>query len=149
MADEIISIDDLPQSVIDAVDSDLLQVMLDSVNATASRVAPCLIETDPAPSDGQLAEARLVLIAAIIRWSQVGVGGVTQQSETLGPINRAITYDTSRIGGYNLWPSEIRRLQEVCASGPGGNAFEIDTTPVDTATNGYWSTPDQWVPITS
>lgn len=94
-------------------------------NARASRVAPCLASTDPAPTVDQLAEARLVLIGAIVRWSQTGSGAF--QSKTVGPMS--VTVDTRQRGGFNLWPSEISQLQDICKDGAGQKAFAIDTVP--------------------
>ena len=53
--------------------------MVAGANGQAARVAPCLVSTDPAPADAQLAEAKLILLGAITRWTQQGAGGVQQQ----------------------------------------------------------------------
>jgi hypothetical protein len=42
-------------------------LMLAGANGQAQRVAPCLVSTDAAPSAGQLAEAKLILLGAIMR----------------------------------------------------------------------------------
>jgi len=65
----IITVDDLPA---DVAANALAQVWLDGANAQAARVAPCLNSDDPPPTEAQLVEARLVLLGAIIRWSQAG-----------------------------------------------------------------------------
>jgi hypothetical protein len=94
-------------------------------NARASRVAPCLASEDPAPTQEQLDEARLVLLGAVMRWSQAGAGAF--QSKTVGPFG--VTVDTRQRGGFNLQPSEITQLQDICKNGAGQKAFSIDTVP--------------------
>ncbi len=141
----IIDVSDLP-SAIQA--NELVGTMVDGANAKASRVAPCLTWNDedaehPAPSTDQIAEAKLVLIGAIRRWAETSSGALSQQGA--GPFS--MTVDTRQRTGYNLWPSEIEGLQEICrASGSGGTgrAFEIDTMPADAGVYGvdyWWSTP--------
>jgi hypothetical protein len=126
---ELITVDDLPVALQNAADSDHLEMMVAGANAKASRVAPCLPWADvdddhPAPSSDQLAEARLVLVGAVKRWHEAGSGAV--QSEQIGPFGQTI--DTrQRSTGYNLWPSEIEQLQDICSSGTdsSGSAFSI------------------------
>ena len=102
---------------------------VNGANARASRVAPCLASADPAPTPDQLAEAKLILIGAVLRWSQAGSGAV--QSHTAGPYG--MTLDTRQRSGFNLWPSEITQLQDICKNGSEGKAFAVDTV----STNGY------------
>lgn len=121
---DIIGVDDLPAAVRDSVDPEVLAVMVEGLNAMAGRVAPCLADD---PTDGQVAEARLVLVGTVKRWSEAGSGSVQQQSA--GPF--AQTLDTRQRPGWKLWPSDIEQLQEICI---GGNvedrvAFSIDTAP--------------------
>lgn len=122
----IIDTVDLPAAMQSA---ELIQSMIDGANAKAVRVAPCLgwdgSDPDhPRPSDDQLAEARLILIGAISRWSQAGSGAFQQQ--TSGPF--AMVTDTRQRTGYNLWPSEITDLQGICASDDDSSkAFAVDT----------------------
>jgi hypothetical protein len=125
----IITVSDLPQSVQSA---ELVRLMVDGANANASRVAPCLAwdgsdPAKPAPTDDQEAEARLILIGAVKRWAEAGAGALSQQ--TAGPFG--MTVDTRQRTGFNLWPSEIERLQDICrTTGPvGRTAFSIDTAP--------------------
>lgn len=118
----IITVADLPESVRSATEPETLALMVDGANAKATRVAPCL---DHAPTDGQLAEARLVLVGAIKRWTEAGSGAVSQQ--TAGPFG--MTVDTRQRGGWNLWPSEIDQLEQLCAESGGGDAFSVDTAP--------------------
>jgi hypothetical protein len=117
---EIITSADLPT---DVAANAMSGTWVDGANARASRVAPCLASTDPAPTADQLAEAKLVLIGAIIRWSQAGAGAF--QSQTAGPFG--VTLDTRQRVGYNLWPSEITQLQDICKSGAESQAFSFDT----------------------
>ena len=118
---EIITVDDLPA---DVAANALAQVWLDGANAQAARVAPCLGSDDPAPTEAQLAEARLVLLGAIIRWSQAGSGALQSQSA----LGFSQTIDTRQRTGFALWPSEITRLQDICKAGDHGRrAFAIDT----------------------
>jgi hypothetical protein len=116
----IVEVDDLPLSV---QSHELVDAMLAGANAKAVRVAPCLSSTSPAPTPAQLAEARLVLIGAIQRWAQAGAGAF--QAQTAGPFG--YTVDTRQRTGFNLWPSEIEALQEVCAAGTtaSSGAFSI------------------------
>lgn len=136
----IITVDDLPSALQSA---ELVQVMVDGANAKASRVAPCLASEDPVPTDDQLAEAKLVLIGAVKRWSETGAGAY--QSQQAGPFG--VTVDTRQRTGFNLWPSEIEGLQEICreaGAGNSGRAFEVDTMPSDAGVYGvdyWWSSP--------
>ncbi len=125
---EIISAYDLP---IDVAGNAMSTAWIDGANARASRVAPCLVASDPAPTLDQLAEARLILIGAIMRWSQVGTGAL--QSQSAGPF--AATFDTRQRGGFNLWPSEIAQLQDICKNGAESAAYGIDTV----STGGFHS----------
>lgn len=92
-------------------------------NARASRVAPCLAADGV--TDDQLAEAQLILIGAVIRWSQAGAGAY--QSQNAGPFG--YTLDTRQRGGFNLWPSEITQLQDICKNGSESSAYSFDTVP--------------------
>ena len=143
---EIITVDDLPVSTQKA---ELVETMVDAVNARATRVAPCLgydgvLDTEPLPSDELLAEAKLVLIGAVKRWTESGSGAL--QSQTAGPFG--VTVDTRQRTGYHLWPSEIEQLQELCreVSSTGG-AFTIDTTSSNLEEFDeelWWTTPTTW-----
>lgn len=121
----IIDVTDLPAALQSA---EMIDLMVAGANARAARVAPCLVwnnedDDHPAPSDDQLAEARLVLVGAVKRWSETGSGAL--QSQTAGPFG--MTVDTRQRTGFNLWPSEIEALQEICSSGTesSGGAFSI------------------------
>ena len=129
----IIEVTDLPTSM---RDNELAATWVAGANSKALRVAPCLgwdgTEADrPTPSEGQLAEAKLILLGAVQRWAQAGSGAL--QSQTAGPFG--VTMDTRQRTGFNLWPSEITDLQAICATGgPTGRlAFSIDTIPACSA----------------
>jgi hypothetical protein len=133
----IITEADLPQAVLDKVEPPQLAMMLAGANAKAARIAPCLADgADPAPTGDQLAEARLVLLSALVRWADAGSGAYQQQSA--GPF--AVTVDTRQRGGYNLWPSEIEQLQAICRAGDGtgGGMFAVDTAPADLTGHAPW-----------
>ncbi len=117
---EIITFGDLPA---DVASNAMAAVWVDGANARAARVAPCLDGIDPEPTEDQIAEAKLVLIGAVIRWSQAGAGAF--QSQTMGPFG--VTVDTRQRGGFNLWPSEISQLQDICKNGSESKAFAVDT----------------------
>lgn len=117
---EIITTADLPAAV---AANAMASVWVDGANARASRVAPCLAATNPAPTADQLAEAKLILIGAVIRWSQAGAGAL--QSQTAGPF--AMTLDTRQRGGFNLWPTEITQLQDICKNGSESRAYAVET----------------------
>lgn len=116
----IIDVSDLPSDVQSNAQVDL---WVDGANAAASRVAPCLASTaDPAATDDQLAEARMILVGAVSRWAEAGSGAFSQV--TTGPFG--VTTDTRQRGGYRLWPSEIEQLQDICGGSSAG-AFSVDT----------------------
>lgn len=113
---------DLPD---DIASHSMAATWVNGANARASRVAPCLASSNPAPTEDQLAEAKLVLIGAVIRWAEAGSGAF--QSKTIGPMG--VTFDTSQRSGFKLWPSEITQLQDICKNGSESKAFSIDTVP--------------------
>ncbi|MEU7843946.1 hypothetical protein AB0B39_23635 [Micromonospora sp. NPDC049114] len=119
---EIIKVTDLPAALQQA---ELVDAMVAGANAKASRVAPCLASTDPAPTVDQLAEAKLILLGAVKRWAEAGSGALQQQ--TAGPYS--VTVDTRQRVGFNLWPSEIEALQALCRDEGPRAAFSVDTAP--------------------
>lgn len=114
----ILTVEDLPATV---RSHELAETMVAGANARAARVAPCLTETG---NDSARAEARLILIGAVQRWTEAGAGAI--QQVTAGPFGQ--TLDTRQRTGFNLWPSEIEVLQSLCAGDKGG-AFTVDTMP--------------------
>jgi len=122
----IIAKTDLPQAV---QSNELVEAMVAGANAKAARVAPCLTATEPAPSDDQIAEAKLVLIGAVKRWAEAGSGALSQKTQTAGSFSLGETIDTRQRGGFNLWPSEISQLQAICKDGSEKQAYAVDTAP--------------------
>lgn len=122
----IVDVDDLPAAI---QSNELVDAMVAAANAKAARIAPCLVSTDPAPSAELLAEAKLVLIGAVQRWTDAGSGALSQRTQTAGPYSNTETIDTRQRTGYNLWPSEITQLQDLCKSGGTASAFSVDTAP--------------------
>ena len=81
------------------------------------------------PTTDVLAEARLILVGAVKRWTEAGSGAVSTKTTMTGPYMDTETIDTKVRTGYNLWPSEIVQLQELCKTGGTASAFTIDTAP--------------------
>lgn len=81
------------------------------------------------PTPDQLFEAKLVLIGAVKRWAEASSGAL--QSETIDDYSRTI--DTRQRTGFNLWPSEIDALKDLCATNETSGAFSIDLAPVGSA----------------
>lgn len=135
----IITPEDLPS----LSSHELIDVMVAGANAKASRVAPCLASTSPAPSQDLIDEARLILVGAVKRWAESSSGALSTQ--TAGPFS--VGLDTRQRTGYNLWPSEIQALQSLCSTAKSGRAYMVDTAPEGSG-DGYWSAPDTWTPIT-
>lgn len=115
---DIITVNDLPSKV---QGHELAETMVAGANARAARVAPCLLEDG---KDAARSEAKLILIGAVQRWSEAGSGAVAQASA--GPFQLAT--DTRQRTGFNLWPSEIEVLQDLCTGDTSG-AFAVDTVP--------------------
>lgn len=134
---------DLPT---DVQGEELAQVWVDAANGIVERVAPCLASDDPAPSVGMLAEAKLILIGMISRWAKAGAGGVSSEYQQAGPYGQTLTLDTSVKTGYNPWPSEIQRLQDICKDSQSGRAFSVDTLPHGHR-RGHWASTTEWVPL--
>lgn len=116
----IITSDDLPTEI---AANAMAEVWVNGANARASRVAPCLAADDPAPTDDQLADAKLILIGAVIRWSQAGSGAL----QSVSAMAFGATFDNRQRSGFNFWPSEIKQLQDICKSGESASAFSVDT----------------------
>ena len=80
-----------------------------------------------APTPDQLAEAKLILLGAVKRWAETGSGAF--QAQTAGPFGQTI--DTRQRTGFNLWPSEIAALQDICSSGTVNSGAAFSITPGD------------------
>lgn len=139
MAD-IIVIGDLPGSVRDSVEESVLQMMVDGLNARAVRLAPCLAEDDPSP--GLIAEAKLILVGVVKRWAEAGSGAFTQQ--TAGSFS--VSMDTRQKSGWNLWPTEIGQLQDLCkqVTGEESKPFMVDMTGLGSPSGSLGDRPDLW-----
>lgn len=77
------------------------------------------------PTPDQLAEAKLVLLGAVKRWVDAGSGALS--SRQAGPFGEQI--DTRQRTGFNLWPSEIGTLQDICAAGTSASSGAFSVTP--------------------
>ena len=115
---DIIRLEDLPAKV---REHELAETLVAGANARAPRVAPCLAEPE---SVSARSEAKLILVGAVQRWAEAGSGAVAQASA--GPFQ--LSTDTRQRTGFNLWPSEIEVLQDLCSKDAGG-AFGVDTIP--------------------
>lgn len=124
----IIDVTDLPTALQSA---ELIDLMVAGANARAARVAPCLVSTDPVPTVEQTDEAKLVLVGAVKRWAETGAGAL--QAQTAGPYG--MTVDTRQRTGFNLWPSEIEALQDICTSGTDTSSGAFSITPSQSTTS--------------
>ena len=115
---DIIRLEDLPAKV---REHELAETLVAGANARALRVAPCLAEPE---SVAARSEAKLILVGAVQRWAEAGSGAVAQASA--GPFQ--LSTDTRQRTGFNLWPSEIEVLQDLCSKDAGG-AFGVDMAP--------------------
>lgn len=130
---EIITKVELPAEV---REHELVDVMVAGANAKALRVAPCLVNFD---DEAALAEAKLILVGAIKRWVDAGSGAFSQQSAG----SFSVSTDTRHRSGFNLWPSEVDALRDLCSSGGAGGAFMVDMTST-AGTDGLETRPDLW-----
>src|SRR5699024_6055423 len=101
---------DLPTSV---RNHELVATLVDGANARSLRLAPCLAEPDKTAAS---AESKLTLAGAVQRWAEAGAGAI--QQVTAGPFGQSL--DTRQRTGFNLWPSEIEVLQQLCAGDDSG-----------------------------
>lgn len=115
-----------------------LRVTVAGTSGTTEPTAPALDATVDdntvtwvriGPTPDVLAEAKLVLIGAIKRWTEAGSGAVSTKTSMTGPYMNTETVDTKVRTGYNLWPSEIAQLQELCKTGGTAAAFSVDMAP--------------------
>lgn len=115
-----------------------LRVTVAGTSGTTAPTAPALdVTVDDGsvtwvrigPTADVLAEAKLILIGAIKRWTEAGSGAVSTKTVMTGPYMNTETLDTKQRTGYNLWPSEIAQLQELCKTGGTAAAFSVDMAP--------------------
>lgn len=117
----ILTVEDLSQKVRDAFEESDLNILVNGLNAKVARIAPCLLD---APAVEAVAEAKMILVGAVSRWAEAGSGALSQQGA--GPFQASV--DTRQRGsGYNLWPSEITALGDLCDGGDDV-AFMVDMT---------------------
>lgn len=136
---QIITAEDVASFTKNLTEDDVA-VLVAGINAKAARVAPCLAD---APTEDQIAEAKLILIGAVKRWAEAGSGAFSQQ--TIGP--SSVSIDTrQRQGGYNLWPSEIEALQDLCAdpTADADSAFMVNMI-AETPGPDLANRPDLWL----
>lgn len=98
--------------------------MIEDSEAMAVLAAPCITTPEFQSDAAKMGAIKSILRGAILRWDDVGSGGVTQQGA--GPFQQTI--DTSKVRRGMFWPSEIEQLRGLCAGGATG-AFSIDTAP--------------------
>jgi len=104
------------------------EAMIADAVALAALVAPCLTDPDldPPLTAEQLAAAKAVLRAAVLRWDETGSGVFSGQ--TFGPFGTTTDTRTPARRG-RFWPTEIEDLQKICLGDnvDTGGAFSIDT----------------------
>lgn len=119
---DLIEVDDLAPFA--SIDEAKAEAMIEDATAMAFMAAPCLAGDDLTPQ--QLAAAKAILRGAILRWNDIGTGGVAAQ--TAGPYSMSI--DTRQVRRSMFWPSEITELQNICKGiTEKTGAFNIDTAP--------------------
>lgn len=125
-------------AVVALVGGEAIRALVAGTSAAISPTAPSLDATVTdggvvweriGPTPDLLAEAQLILIGAVKRWTEAGSGGVSTKTTMTGPYMNTETLDTKVRTGYNLWPSEISQLQELCKSSGTSTAYTIDTAP--------------------
>lgn len=119
----ILSVQDVPAKVVAKFDAALLQKLVDGLNGRVARIAPCIESADA----GARAEALLILLGAITRWSEAGTG-VLQQGQA-GQFGYSV--DTRQgNNGYVLRDYEENALRDLCDTGetPGQRVFSFRPT---------------------
>jgi hypothetical protein len=117
---DLLTTDDLTPFA--AIDSDKAEAMIADAIAMAALSAPCLASVDDL-TPMQVAAAKAVLRAAVLRWNDAGTGAISTQA--MGPFS--VSLDTKQPRRQMFWPSEITDLQKICKGGSDGSAFSIDT----------------------
>jgi hypothetical protein len=137
---DLLTVDDLTPFA--TIDDDKAEAMIADAIALATQFAPCL--TSDEVTDAQLAAAKAVLRAAVLRWNDTGTGAVT--SQTAGPYGQ--TVDTRQPRRTLFWPSEITALQRICQGADDGSAFAVDTAAapqvVQPTSFGGWHSMGAW-----
>lgn len=140
MAD-LLSTDDLTPFA--TIDTDRADAMVADAIAMACLSAPCLADTSGLTAV-QLAAAKAILRAAVLRWHEMGAASGAVSSQTAGPFSMAI--DTRMQRRALFWPSEVVELQRICPNTSG--AFSIDTAAPSPmlfhATFCNWSNGEGW-----
>ncbi|MBP2211089.1 hypothetical protein JOJ87_001433 [Rhodococcus ruber] len=104
------------------IDEAKAALMIEDAIATASVVAPCILEDTFVHE----AAAKAIIRGAILRWNDSGNGAVVSQAA--GPYSQTIDTRVNRRSMF--YPSEITDLQRLCQAYKRGRAFTVDTTPV-------------------
>lgn len=81
----------------------------------ARRAAPCIVE-DGFPFKG---DVQAILLPAILRWHENGVGSQQSKSVTAGPFGQVQSVDTRTFGGLTLTNAERRELAGLCREWKG------------------------------
>lgn len=107
----LISVSDLtPFATIDQAKA---TAMVEDAIAQAVIYAPGLSDITVL-SAVQISAAKAILRAAILRWNEVGDGGVTTVTQTAGQYSASQTNDTRQQRRGVFWPSEVSALQAIC-----------------------------------
>lgn len=108
------------------------ETLIDDAEALAILSAPCL--EDPNLSEMKRKQVVAILRGVIRRWSEAGLGLVSQQSAGIFSVT---TTPQARLNSF--WPSEIVNLQKICKGAGSGKAFSIDTAPGGSSHSPYCS----------
>jgi hypothetical protein len=109
------------------IDQAKAEAMINDVMALAARVAPCILDDDLDPAD--MAAIKAILRGVILRWNEVGAGGVAGWQQAAGSFQISQTLDTRTPRRTLLRPDEITSLQDICRGRSSSGAFEINTVP--------------------
>ncbi len=115
--------------------------MVEDAIAMAVLAAPCITLPEFQADAALMSALKAILRGSILRWHDVGSGGVTQQGA--GPFQQ--TLDTSKVRRGMFWPSEISQLRDLCrefGEAGDGQAFMVDMTPETVPS--LWDRPDLW-----
>lgn len=130
------------------IDDDKADAMIADAEAQAVMVAPCIAVLDETADAVKFAAVKAILRSAVLRWDDAGNGGISSTQQGAGPYQQTQVVDTSKVRRGAFWPSEITRLQAICAGDRGKAAFQIDTMPANAGvgnSDATWSTPTSWL----